>query len=133
LDRDGVLNEDANYVSLPEEVRWVSGAKSAVKRLNELGYYVFVVTNQAGVARGYYTESSVNALHDWMQQELRGVGGHIDAFYFCPHHPDFTGPCACRKPEPGMILQALNGWPIVQETSFLVGDKEWDVADETGE
>lgn len=127
LDRDGVLNEDTNYVSLPEEVRWIHGAKFAVKRLNDLGYYVFVVTNQAGIARKYYTETTVNALHDWMQQELRSVGAHIDAFYFCPHHPDFTGSCTCRKPEPGMILQALSEWPVIKESSFLIGDKEWDV------
>lgn len=127
LDRDGVLNEDANYVSLPEEVRWVEGAKAAVKRLNDAGYYVFVVTNQAGVARGYYGTDRVLALHAWMQQELRVAGAHVDAFYFCPHHPEYTGPCDCRKPEPGMILQAMKEWPIVKERSFLIGDKEWDV------
>lgn len=127
LDRDGVLNEDANYVSLPEEVRWVEGAKASVKRLNDARYYVFVVTNQAGVARGFYDENRVIALHDWMQQELRAEGAHIDAFYLCPHHPEFTGPCDCRKPEPGMLLQAMSQWPVIKERSFLIGDKEWDV------
>lgn len=127
LDRDGVLNEDLDYVSLPGEIRWVDGAMAAVKQLNDAGYYVFVVTNQAGVARGYYSEDRVRALHEWMQQELREVGAHVDAFYFCPHHPEYTGPCNCRKPEPGMILQAMKEWPIVKERSFLIGDKSWDV------
>lgn len=127
LDRDGVLNEDANYVSHPEEVRWIDGAKAAVKRLNDSGYYVFVVTNQAGIARGYYDVERVNALHSWMQQQLRAEGGHVDAFYFCPHHPEFTGVCDCRKPEPGMLHQAMKEWPIVMEHSFLIGDKASDV------
>jgi D-glycero-D-manno-heptose 1,7-bisphosphate phosphatase len=127
LDRDGVLNEDANYVSLPEEFRWIEGAKAAVKQLNDAGYYVFVVTNQAGVARGYCDLDRVNALHGWMQEELRSVGAHVDAFYLCPHHPDFTGPCDCRKPEPGMIFQAMAEWPIIKERSFLIGDKVWDL------
>jgi len=127
LDRDGVLNEDANYVSLPEQVRWIKGAKAAIKTLNDAGYYVFVVTNQAGVARGYYDADRVIALHKWMQQELRVAGAHVDAFYFCPHHPDFSGSCTCRKPEPGMILMAMEEWPIVRERSFLVGDKAGDV------
>jgi len=127
LDRDGVLNEDVNYVSMPEEIRWIDGAKAAVKRLNDQGYYVFVVTNQAGIARGYYDAHRVNSLHAWMQQELRAVGAHIDAFYICPHHPDFNGACNCRKPEPGMILQAMNEWPILKKRCFLIGDKTWDV------
>lgn len=127
LDRDGVLNEDANYVSLPDQVRWIAGAKAAVKWLNDAGYYVFIVSNQAGVARGYYDSDRVNALHEWMQQELRFVGAHVDAFYFCPHHPAFGDACKCRKPEPGMILKAMEEWPVLKSGSFLVGDKEWDV------
>lgn len=127
LDRDGVLNEDRNYVCRPDEVHWIDGAKEAVKRLNDAGYYVFVVTNQAGVARGYYDAAQVEVLHHWMQQELRAVGAHVDAFYFCPHHPDFNVPCNCRKPAPGMLVKAMNDWPIIKERSFLVGDKEWDV------
>jgi len=127
FDRDGVLNEDANYVSTPEQFRWIDGAKAAVKFCNDAGYYVFVVTNQAGVARGYYDVNRVHALHAWMQQELRAAGAHVDGYYFCPHHPDFTGPCDCRKPEPGMILQALSEWPIIKERSLLIGDKTWDI------
>jgi D-glycero-D-manno-heptose 1,7-bisphosphate phosphatase len=127
FDRDGVLNVDSNYVSRPDEFRWIDGAKAAVKRLNCAGYYVFVVTNQAGVARGYYDEAQVNSLHEWMQAELHVTGAHVDAFYYCPHHPDFTPPCTCRKPEPGMLLQAMDEWPIQAEQSFLVGDKSSDI------
>lgn len=127
FDRDGVLNEDENYVFMPEQFRWIEGAKDAVKFCNEAGYYVFVVTNQAGVARGYYDVNRVNSLHAWMQQELRAAGAHVDQYYFCPHHPDFTGPCDCRKPEPGMIIRANKEWPLVKERSFLIGDNVWDV------
>jgi len=127
LYRDGVLNEDADYVSLPERVRWIEGAKEAVKQLNDAGYYVFVVTNQSGVGRGYYDVERVKSLHAWIQQELRADGAHIDAFYFCPHHPDFTGTCDCRKPEPGMLLAVMKDWPIVMSGSFLIGDKECDI------
>lgn len=127
FDRDGVLNVDTNYVSTAEQFQWIEGAKDAVKLCNDAGYYVFVVTNQAGVARGYYDANRVMALHSWMQQELRVAGAHIDAYYFCPHHPDFTGPCNCRKPETGMLLKAMSEWPIVKEQSFLIGDKAWDI------
>jgi D-glycero-D-manno-heptose 1,7-bisphosphate phosphatase len=127
FDRDGVLNEDVHYLSSPENFRWIDGAKLAIKQLNDSGYYVFVVTNQAGVARGYYDVNVVEALHAWMQEELRAIGAHVDAFYFCPHHPDFTGDCGCRKPEPGMLLQAMKEWPIISKDSFLIGDKSWDI------
>lgn len=128
LDRDGVLNEDTNYVSLPHEIRWIPGAHRAVSTLNKAGYYVFVVTNQAGIARGFYSAERVHALHDWMQHELRQSQAHIDAFFYCPHHPDFSKRCACRKPEPGMILQAFSEWPVLREGSFLIGDKESDLS-----
>lgn len=128
LDRDGVLNENTNYVSRPEEVIWIEGAKEGVKKLNDAGYYVFVITNQAGVARGYYDEVQVQILHEWMQEELREAGAHVDKFYYCPHHPEFTGICDCRKPKPGMIIQAIGEWPININGSFLIGDQKSDVA-----
>ncbi|MBP2294255.1 HAD-IIIA family hydrolase [Azospirillum rugosum] len=132
LDRDGVLNEDVGYAHRPDQITWVAGAKAAVKRLNDAGFYVFVVTNQAGIARGYYGEDDVRALHGWMQDELRAIGAHVDAFYHCPHHPDHGEPplradCACRKPEPGMLTQAMADWPVDAERSFLVGDKDSDL------
>jgi D,D-heptose 1,7-bisphosphate phosphatase len=127
LDRDGVLNRDIGYASSAASIEWVPGAKTLVKRLNDAGFFVFVVTNQAGIARGYYTATDVEALHDWMQNALRKAGAHIDAFYYCPHHPEFTGPCTCRKPEPGMITNALSDWPVNQAKSFLIGDKPTDI------
>jgi D-glycero-D-manno-heptose 1,7-bisphosphate phosphatase len=133
LDRDGVLNIDRGYVHTHEEFTWVEGAKEAVKLLNDRGYLVIVITNQAGVARGYYAEEQVESLHDWMNEELNKVGAYIDAFYFCPHHPtegidSYRLDCSCRKPKPGLVLQALAEWPVDPEKSFLIGDKTSDLA-----
>lgn len=132
FDRDGVLNEDIGFAHRPDQITWMPGAREAVKRLNDAGFLVFVVTNQAGVARGLYGEEHVRTLHDWMQQELRAVGAHVDAFYHCPHHPEHGEPpyridCACRKPEPGMLLQAMAEWPVEPKGSFLIGDRDTDL------
>ena len=88
LDRDGVLNEDTGYVHHPDQVRWVAGAREAVRWLNDAGYLVFIVTNQAGVARGLYSEEHIIDLHGWMSTELRRHGAHIDCFEYCPYHPE---------------------------------------------
>jgi D-glycero-D-manno-heptose 1,7-bisphosphate phosphatase len=132
LDRDGILNEDSGYVSRREEFRWCKGAVKAVKALNELGYLVFVITNQAGVAYGLYEEQAVLDLHDWMNAELATCGAHIDGFYYCPHHPQGVRPsyaftCECRKPNPGMLLKAMHEWNVDRDRSFLIGDKETDI------
>lgn len=132
FDRDGVLNHDHGYVHRPEDFHWMDGAVEAIKRLNDQGRLVIVVTNQAGVARGYYDEAKVAGLHGWMQAELMAHGAHVDAFYHCPHHPDGVVPelaiaCVCRKPEPGMLLAALREWPIDQSRSILIGDKDSDI------
>ena len=133
LDRDGVVNHDNGYIHKPADFVWIEGAKESIKRLNETGHLVIVVTNQAGVARGLYTECDVNALHSWVNLELRRIGACIDAFYHCPHHPDvgsgpYTCQCECRKPAPGMLLQAMREWPIDRNRSFLIGDRESDLA-----
>lgn len=133
LDRDGVLNEDRNYVHLPEQIIWIPGAIETVKWFNDRGYYVFVVTNQAGVARGYYQEDNVVALHKWINRELRQFGAHIDYFYYCPHHPEFgvgeyLQKCECRKPRPGMLLEAFSNYRIDKKRSLLIGDKKSDIA-----
>lgn len=127
LDRDGVLNEDDHYAHRPEQIRWVAGAFEAVRLLNERGYHVCVVTNQAGIARGMYDAATVRHLHHWMQQELRQRGAHIDNFQFCPHHPEFDTPCACRKPAPGMLEAGAASMDMVREGSFLIGDKQSDL------
>ena len=133
LDRDGVLNVDHGYVYRPEQLEWIHGAREAVRLLNSAGYYVFVISNQSGVARGYYDEAAVKSFHAHMQAGLAAQGAHIDAFYFCPHHPEGTVKslavsCNCRKPAPGMLEQAAREWPIDLGASFLIGDKDDDVA-----
>ncbi|GMO16349.1 MULTISPECIES: D-glycero-alpha-D-manno-heptose-1,7-bisphosphate 7-phosphatase [Bradyrhizobium] len=132
FDRDGVLNEDDGYAFDPDKVRWVEGAQQAVKAVNDAGYLAFVVTNQSGIARGFYEERHVRNLHEWMSNELAVLGAHIDAFEFCPHHPDglierYRVHCSCRKPQPGMIKALLERYPVDIDASFLVGDKQSDL------
>ena len=131
LDRDGVLNRDTGYVHLPQEFEWLPSAKDAVKLFNDSNYLVIVVTNQSGVARGLYSANDVERLHRWINTELGHSGAHIDAFYYCPHHPEGLDPyrlvCDCRKPAPGMLLQAMREWPVDRSRSFMIGDKDIDV------
>ncbi len=132
LDRDGVLNVDRGYAHAPEEIEWVPGAAQTVKLFNDAGYYVFVVTNQAGVARGLYGEEEVVKLHRWMAEELGSVGASIDDWRYCPYHPDgvvaaYRAAHDWRKPSPGMIVDLLDQWPVEREGSFLVGDKTSDI------
>jgi D-glycero-D-manno-heptose 1,7-bisphosphate phosphatase len=133
LDRDGVLNVDHGYVHRPERLEWVAGAPEAVRLLNEAGIPVIVVTNQSGVARGYFGETDVHQFHAHVQEELRARDAHVDAFYYCPHHPqgtvaEFAIACDCRKPKPGMLEQAARDFVIDRKRSFLIGDKDDDVA-----
>ena len=133
LDRDGVLNVDHGYTHKPDQLEWIAGAPEAVRLLNEAGFAVIVVTNQSGVARGYYDEAALRHFHAHMQDALRAQGAHIDAFYYCPHHPDgtvkeFAMRCQCRKPGTGMLDQAAREWPIDLGHSFLIGDKDADMA-----
>lgn len=133
LDRDGVLNEDRGYVSRWEDFRWIAGAQAAVAAFNRAGWLVIVVTNQSGVGRGYYSEADMHTLHARMAQDLAKVGGHIDAFYHAPQHPEapldaYRHPDPPdRKPNPGMILRALADWSIDKAASVLVGDKPSDL------
>jgi D-glycero-D-manno-heptose 1,7-bisphosphate phosphatase len=133
LDRDGVLNADKGYTHRPQDLSWLPGAREAVLRLNGAGHLVFVATNQAGVARGYYGEAEVSAFHEHMQDELAGIGAHVDAFYFCPFHEDASVPSyrvadhPDRKPNPGMIQRAMREWKVDRSRSFLIGDKDTDL------
>ena len=133
LDRDGVLNHDLGYVHRVDDFRWIDGAQEAVRWLNDAGYFVFVVTNQAGVARGYYNEDAVRQLHGWMQGELQRCGAHVDGFEYSPYHPEagiaaYRRDSPLRKPAPGMILKCLEDWPTNRSGSFLIGDRPTDLA-----
>lgn len=132
LDRDGVLNVDVAYLYKVSDLRWIDGAKEALAYLNDQGYKLFVVTNQSGIARGYYTVDDMNTLHNHMQAELNQCGVKIEKFYYCPHHPkgvlpEYTMECSCRKPQPGMILRAFAEYDIDKAQSFLIGDKDSDL------
>lgn len=133
LDRDGVLNVDRGYVHRWEDFTWIPGARETVAAFNRAGWWVIVVTNQSGVGRGYYPEAAVHDLHARMQADLAGVGARIDAFYHAPQHPEAADPAyrhpdpPLRKPNPGMLLQALADWPIAREASLMVGDRPSDL------
>jgi D-glycero-D-manno-heptose 1,7-bisphosphate phosphatase len=133
FDRDGVLNVDYGYVGQVERLEWIAGARAAVARLNRAGVLAIVATNQSGVARGYFDEAAVGAVHGSMQADLKAEGAWIDAFYVCPFHeaaciaayahPDHPD----RKPNPGMILKALADFRVGPAAAVLVGDKPSDL------
>jgi len=133
FDRDGVLNIDKGYVHSPSQFEWVIGAKETVKLFNDAGYYVFVVTNQSGIARGFYDDNQAHALHAWINDALREEGAYVDDWRYCPFHPEgvvekYRGTHAWRKPGPGMIRDLIETWPVEREGSLLIGDKESDIA-----
>lgn len=132
LDRDGTLNLDHGYTHMVEDLVWQPDAQLAIKHANEAGYYVFVVTNQSGVARGFYGEVDVQRLHRVMQEGLQSMGAHVDAFEFCPHHVDgqinaYRNACRRRKPAPGMIEDLIATWPVDRARSLMIGDSDVDV------
>ena len=132
LDRDGVIIEDVHYLENTEQVRLTPGAGRAVARLNAAGLPVVVVTNQSGVARGYFPAERVGAVHRRLDQLLAEQGARVDRYYFCPHHPDgtvaaFRVACDCRKPRPGMVHQAARDLGIDLNSSYLIGDKVSDL------
>lgn len=132
LDRDGVLNVDHGYVYRPEEFIWVEGAREAVALLREAGLLTVLVTNQSGIARGYYDEAALQRLLQHMQSELAEVGAQLDGAYFCPHLPEaklaqYRIECDCRKPKPGMLLRAARELEIELGASLMIGDKPSDL------
>lgn len=127
LDRDGVINEEVSYLSNLDDFRFIDGTVEALKILKSLGYLLIVITNQAGVARGYFTEETLQQIHRKMKQALEDNNVPLDDIFYCPHHPDFTGICECRKPLPGMILRAAEKYDIILDQSYMVGDTLGDI------
>lgn len=128
LDRDGTLNVEVNYLYRPEDLQLLPGVPEALRRLKEAGYKLVVVTNQAGVARGYYREADVDTLHRYMNEILAADGAEIDAFFYCPHHPEhgigaYKKNCLCRKPGTGMFEQAEALFDVDRKSSWMIGDK----------
>jgi len=132
LDRDGTLNVEKDYLYRTDEFEFVAGAEEAVRMFNRAGFFVVVVTNQSGVARGYYTEEDVENLHRHISRELEKCEARVDAWFYCPHHPDGRGsyslPCKCRKPLPGMLLDAARRFDIDLDDSIMIGDKVADIS-----
>jgi D-glycero-D-manno-heptose 1,7-bisphosphate phosphatase len=131
LDRDGVINIDHGYTFRPEDLAFTPTAVEGIRLLNEAGYPVLVVTNQSGVARGLYGVADIERFHDHMRAQLAEHGARVDAFYYCPYHPEgtvaeFAIEHQDRKPGSGMILRAMRDWNIQREGSFLIGDKASD-------
>lgn len=127
LDRDGVINVDKGHVFLKEQFEFNEGIFDLCRKYQEQGYLIIIITNQAGIAKGYYSEADFLKLTDWMISEFSGHGIVISKVYYCPHHPEITGPCTCRKPEPGMILQAAVDFDLNISECILVGDKDSDL------
>lgn len=127
LDRDGTINVEVGYLHKIEDFEFVVGAADALRIMKRLGYLLIVVTNQAGVARDYYSLEDVEKLHSHINELCSGYGCSIDAFYICPHHPDVTGMCKCRKPQSGMIEKAIREFNIDPSRSYMVGDKAIDI------
>lgn len=128
LDRDGTLNEEVHYLHKKEDLKILKGVPEALRKLRESGYRLVVVTNQAGVARGYYQEEDVKALHRYMNELLTPAGAGIDGFFYCPHHPEhgigqYKRVCHCRKPDIGMFEQAERYFGVDKAHSWMIGDK----------
>lgn len=129
---DGVLNRNLGYVRRPDQVVWIPGAKEAIRLCNDAGYFVFIVTKQAGVAPGHYDEEAARTLHDWMDIELAGLGAHVDAYEYSPNHPEgvidrYRIECRRHKPSPSMIERLCAAWPVDLANSLVVGDRLSDI------
>ena len=126
LDRDGTINHDSDeYIKSPEEWRPIKGSLEAIGRLVQAGYRVVVATNQSGIARGLFDTKTLFAIHDLLQRSVAQAGGRVDAFFFCPHAADAG--CACRKPQPGMLIEVARRFNVPLEDTYMVGDAQRDV------
>ena len=122
LDRDGVINKEVNYLSTPDDFEFIEGSIDALILLKQKGFLLIVITNQAGIARGYFTEEDLTQIHEKMIRILEQHDINLDGIYYCPHHPEFTGECTCRKPKIGMFLKAKEKYDIDLKSSYMVGD-----------
>ena len=132
MDRDGTVCDEVGYVNHVDRVRLLPGSAEAIRRANAAGFQTVVVTNQAGVARGYFTETLVQDAHDRLRELLAEEGARLDGIYYCPHHPEvgdvpYRQACACRKPRPGMLHRARDEMGIALSGSYMVGDSVRDV------
>ncbi len=127
LDRDGTINVDKGYVFKPADFEFQPGIFELVKTYTENDFLVFVITNQSGIARGLYTGEDFRKLTDWMVKKFADEHIQIEKVYHCPHLPEISGPCNCRKPNPGMIVEAIKAYGIDREASVLIGDSERDL------
>jgi len=127
LDRDGTINVEKNYVYKIEDFEFQPGIFELIRKYQNEDYLIFIITNQSGIARGFYTENDFNTLNNWMIDAFQSKGIKITKVYYCPHHPNHTGACDCRKPKPGMIQQAIKQFNIDAVKSVLIGDKKRDI------
>lgn len=133
LDRDGTVNVEKDFLSSPDQLQLIPRTADAIRALNALGTRVFIITNQSGVARGYFTESTVRQVHEALREMLQKQGAIVNDFFYCPHFPGssdqrYNKECDCRKPKPGMLRQAELKYPIDLRRSFVIGDRCIDVA-----
>jgi len=127
LDRDGVINADKGHVYLKEHFEFLPGIFETCRKYASQEYLIIIVTNQAGIAKGIYTEEDFDLLTEWMVNQFSNEGITISKVYHCPHHPEIDGICECRKPEPGMLLQAIKDFNLDISECVLIGDKETDL------
>lgn len=127
LDRDGVINVEKEYLYKKEDFKFIEGIFELCRHYQDLGYLIFIVTNQSGIARQFYSEEDFSKLTQWMFKEFEKEGIHITKVYHCPHHPDISGACACRKPKPGMLHEAAEEFGVDLKNSIMIGDKERDI------
>jgi D-glycero-D-manno-heptose 1,7-bisphosphate phosphatase len=132
IDRDGTISEEVGYINHPSRFRLFPYAARAIKLLNDQGWLAIIITNQAGVARGYFSESMIETVHDNLRKELSDEGARVDAIYYCAHHPTvgeapYRQECDCRKPKPGLITRATKDLDVALEQSWMIGDRYGDV------
>lgn len=132
LDRDGTINEEMGYINHIDRFRIFDFVPESLRLFKQLGFKIIVITNQSGVARGYFTESLLNEVHEILREKMRAEKAEIDDIFYCPHHPTEGEPpyrmvCDCRKPKPGMVLQAAAKYDLDLSLSFLIGDRYKDI------